>query len=140
MKSILIIGGLMGGLLAAASCASTPVERVNEAAAAKLAEFDRTDDVRSCISSRTINSLTAVDESTLLVRVGVNEYYVNDLTSRCNGATGNSNRFEYTTSTSQLCRNDILRVVDNTGGFLTGSCGVGSFVKLAPKAVDEAAQ
>lgn len=123
----------LGGMLAAASCASTPVERVNEAAAAKLAEFDRTDDVRSCINSRNINSMTAVDERTLLVRVGVNEYYVNDLSGRCSGATRNSNRFEYTTSTSQLCRNDILRVVDNTGGFVAGSCGVGSFVKLEPK-------
>jgi hypothetical protein len=123
-------------VLAAAGCASTPGERVNEAAAAKLAEFDRTGDVQSCLNTRNIDSITAVDERTLLVRVGVNTYYVNDLSGRCSGATGISNRFEYKTSTGQLCRNDILKVVDNSNGFLVGSCGVGSFEKLAPKAAE----
>jgi hypothetical protein len=126
-------GVLLIGLLWAAGCASTVAEPINEEAAEKLASFERTGEVTTCLSVSRITSITAVDERTLLIRSGVNDYYVSDLSGDCNGATRGSNRFEYSTSTSQLCRNEIIRVVDNTGGFLAGSCGMGSFEKLAKK-------
>lgn len=121
------------GAIVVAGCATAGAEPVNESAAAKLAEYDRTGDVTSCLNVTQIASIEAVDEKTLLIRSGVNNYYVSDLSSRCNGATRGSTRFEYTTSTPQLCRNQILRIVDNGGGFLTGSCGMGSFEKLTKK-------
>lgn len=120
--------------LAAAGCASAGAERVDERAAAKLAEFERTGDVTSCLNVARISSIEAVDEQTFLVRTGVNDYYVSDLPSRCNGATRNSTRLEYTTSTAQLCRNEIIRIVDNGGDFVSGSCGMGSFERLTKKA------
>lgn len=129
MKSYL----LLAGLITIAGCATTSVARVNEAAAAKLAEYDRTGEVRNCLSSAQIDSIVAVDEKTLLIRSGVNDYYVSDLSSRCSGATGASNRFQYSTSTAQLCRNEIIQIVDNSGGFMVGACGMGSFEKLTKK-------
>ncbi len=128
---------LWTGLAFAAGCATTNAEPVNEAAAEKLAQFDRTGETTSCLNVTQIADITAVDERTLLIRSGANTYYVSDLKSDCNGATRNSTRFEYSTSTSQLCRNEIIRVVDNGGGFLTGSCGMGSFEKLVKKAPAE---
>ena len=125
-------------LVWAAGCATTYAEPVNKHAAAILDAHERTGDVQSCISLRQINSISAVDENTLLIKSGVNDYYVNDLSGRCHGATRNSSRFEYTTSINQLCRNDILKVVDNGGGFLIGSCGVGSFEKLEKKTDENA--
>ncbi|MCB2096586.1 MAG: DUF6491 family protein [Parvularculaceae bacterium] len=124
---------LLGGLVWAAGCATTYAEPVNERAAAILDAHERTGEVVNCLNLRQVSSIVAIDEETLLIKSGVNDYYVNELSGRCNGATRNSTRFEYATSIGQLCRNDILKVVDNSGGFLTGSCGVGSFERLATK-------
>lgn len=125
---------MLFGLVWAAGCATTAAEPVNKSAAEKLAQYERTGEIKTCLTTTQISSITAVDERTLLIRSGVNDYYVSDLSSDCNGATRGSNRFEYSTSTAQLCRNEIIRIVDNTGGFLTGSCGMGSFEKLMKKA------
>lgn len=124
---------IFAGLIWAAGCATSSAERIDEGAAAKLAEFDRTGETVSCLSVRQISSIEAVDERTLLIRSGVNNYYVSDLKNRCNGATSGFNRFEYSTSTGQLCRNELLRIVDNGSGIISGSCGMGSFEKLAKK-------
>jgi hypothetical protein len=129
--------GFWTGLVFIAGCATTNAEPVNEAAAEKLAQYERTGDMTTCLGVRQISSITAVDERTLLVQTGVNDYYVSDLKSDCNGATRNSTRFEYSTSTGQLCRGEIIRIVDNGAGFLTGSCGMGSFERLAKKPAAE---
>lgn len=116
-----------------AGCATTTSEPVNESAAARLAGLQRTGDKQTCLSLAQVGQITAVDEKTLLIRSGANNWYVSDLATRCRGVVSSGNRIEYTTSLSQLCRNDILRIVDNVNGFLTGSCGMGSFERLAEK-------
>jgi len=121
------------GLLLTAGCASTGAEPIDENAAEKLAQFERTGEVTTCLNVRQITNITAVDERTLLIQSGVNDYYVSDLSTDCNGATRSSTRFEYSTSTAQLCRNEIIRIVDSNGKFLVGSCGMGSFEKLKNK-------
>lgn len=124
----------LAALAAAAGCATGPAsEPVNEGAAARLAGLQRTGDKQTCLNVRLISEITAVDEKTLLIRSGANNWYVSDLGRRCNGVVSRGNRIEYTTSLPQLCRNDILRIVDNVNGFLTGSCGMGSFERLEPK-------
>jgi hypothetical protein len=119
--------------LAVAGCATTTAEPVNEGAAARLAGLQRTGDKQTCLNVTLLNEITAVDEKTLLIRSGANNWYVSDLSRRCNGVVSRGNRIEYTTSLPALCRNDILRIVDNVNGFLTGSCGMGSFERLAEK-------
>ena len=119
--------------IAAAGCATAASEPVNDSAAARLAGLARTGDKQQCLNLRLINQITAVDEKTLLIRSGANNWYVSELPSRCNGAVSRGNRIEYTTSLPQLCRNDILRIVDSQNGFLTGSCGMGSFERLEEK-------
>lgn len=118
---------------AIAACASAPNEEVDRSAADQLAQFERTGDVTSCIGLRQISQITPVTESTFLVRVGTAEYYANDVSGRCNGATRNSTRLEYATTLSELCRNELIRVVDNTTGVQIGGCGLGSFEKLEKK-------
>jgi len=125
---VLMLAALLAG------CATTVNEPVNESAAKRLAGFERTGDKQNCLSLAVINEITAVDEKTLLIRSGANNWYVSDLATRCRGVVNQANRLEYTTSLTQLCRNDILRIVDNVNGFLTGSCGMGSFERLAAKA------
>lgn len=115
IKRMTIMGAIVIG-----GCATAGAEPVNESAAAKLAEFDRTGEVTSCLNVTQVASIEAVDEKTLLIRSGVSNYYVSDLSSRCSGATRGSTRFEYTTSTSQLCRNQIVRIVDMAAGLWSG--------------------
>jgi len=130
MRTILLIGAAA----LAASCATggERTERVNKAAAETLAKYEPTGEKERCISTSRIDQMTAVDEKTLLFRLGVNDYYVNKVRGRCNGATFSSNRFQYKVTGSQLCSIDIIDVVD-TSGFTTGACSLGEFEELALK-------
>lgn len=117
-------------LLAAMGCATTASERVDEKVAEKLAGFERTGETVTCLNVRSISSIDAADEKTFLVRVGVNDYYVNEARGRCSGATSGFNHLEYTLSAAQLCKLDVIRVVDNQTGTFYGSCSLGDFEKL----------
>ncbi|GAB4518352.1 MAG: hypothetical protein Kow00133_03350 [Amphiplicatus sp.] len=121
-------------LLAAMSCATTASERVDEKVVDKLAGLERTGEKVTCLNVRNITSIDAADEKTFLVRVGVNDYYVNEARGRCSGATQTFNHLEYTITTTQLCKLDIIRVMDNQTGTFYGSCSLGEFEKLAEKA------
>jgi len=128
-RSLLFIGVLA---LSACASASTAERKTSERAAERLAEFDRTGEITNCLSSGQINSINALDEYNFLVRVGPNKYYLNEV-SRCSGAASSFNRLQYTLHGSQLCRNEIILVVDNSSGFTVGSCGLGSFERLTKK-------
>ena len=138
MKKALFLTIIPAAALVAA-CATTAKDELSAKAAAKLAEFDRTGEMDDCLSIVSVNQMTPLSDSLLLVRVGVNDYYLNELSGRCSGASRPGNRLQYTTSLSRLCRNDILHVVDNSTGMMQGSCGVGSFERLERKAPEEAA-
>ncbi len=125
---------MMAGLIVSAGCSTSPGEPVNEGASARLAGLERTGDKDACLGLTRISEIVAVDEDTLLVRAGAGNWYVSELPRRCGGVVNRGNRIEYTTSLTQLCRGDILRIVDNAGGFLAGSCSMGSFERLIEKA------
>ncbi len=132
-RSLLLITAL---LLSACASDGTAENRRAERAAERLAEFDRTGEMTTCLSVRRIDSITALDEYNFLVRVGVNQYYLNEV-SRCSGADDSFNRIQYELSNSLLCRNQIIRIVDNSANITVGSCGLGSFERLTKK-VEEA--
>lgn len=132
-RSLLFTGVLVFGVCASAATAGS---KSSERAAERLAKFDRTGEMTKCMSTRRISSMTALDDNHFLVKVGPNKYYLNKV-SRCSGAASNFNRIEYRLHGSQLCRNEIIRVVDNSSGMTVGSCGLGSFERLTKK-VEEA--
>lgn len=116
-------------------CATAGGERggISEKAAAKLAEFERTGDIKSCVNIRSISQMTALDDRHFLVRTGANDYYLNEISGRCAGASNGFNRIQYSTSISQLCRNEIITIVENSTGFTAGSCGLSGFERLDKK-------
>lgn len=116
-----------------AGCASVERAEITPEAEERLADFERTGEMRACLNLRAIDQIDALDERHLLVRVGLNDYYLNEVSGRCSGAGRFNNRIQYTTSISQLCRNEIITIVDNTTGFTMGSCGLGSFERLIEK-------
>jgi len=128
---------MIAALIATAGCATSASAPVNESAAARLASLERTGEIDTCLGLTRISELVAVDERTLLVRAGVNNWYVSELPGRCSGIVNRGNRIEYSTSLTQLCRGDILRIVDNSGGFLAGSCSMGAFERLGEKPAAE---
>lgn len=122
--------GFASAALAACATAGDSYE-MSEKTAARLAEFEATGETESCLSLTRIQSITALDDRHLLVRSTGKYYYLNKVSGRCNGASRPGNRIQYTVSANQLCRNQIITIVENTNGFTTGSCGLNSFEKLA---------
>lgn len=125
-------------VLTVAGCATAGDNsaEISDRAAARLAEFERTGDVETCLNVSRITQMTALDERHLLVRSGVNDYYLNEISGRCANADRISYRLQYTVSAGQLCRNDIVQVVDNSSGIIAGSCGLSGFEKLEKKPVE----
>ncbi len=129
MKTKLALSALI--TIAAVGCASAkPAGEMSEKVAAKLAGFEATGEKISCLNTTQIRSIDALDDWRFLVRASGGGYYMNETSGRCSGASRSGNRLQYTISTSQLCRNQIITVVDNSTGFTVGSCGLGSFEKL----------
>lgn len=120
-----------------AGCASVERAEISPEAEERLADFERTGEMRTCLNLRAISQIDPLDERHFLVRVGLNDYYLNEISGRCSGAGRFNNRIQYTTSISQLCRNEIITIVDNTTGFTVGSCGLGSFERLIEKRDEE---
>ncbi len=107
-----------------------------EEEAGPLGGFVRTGETQNCLSLVAINQIKPLTDELFLVRVGVSKYYLNEVSGSCNGATSSFNRLQYKVSTSSLCRNEIIRIVDNSQGFTVGSCGLGSFERLEAKPAD----
>ncbi len=132
--------GIAVASFAGAACASNSSYEMSEEVSTRLAEFDRTGDYQTCLGIRRINQIYPLDERNFLVRVGVSQYYLNKVSGKCSGADNSFNRIQYTTSISQLCRNEIISVVDNTTGFFVGSCSLGDFERLENKPDDAEAE
>lgn len=139
MRSVAIMTA--AALFGASACATAQADgaEISERAAERLAGFDATGETRTCLSTAQIRTIEALDARHFLVEVRGGQYYLNKTTGRCSGAGRGGNRLQYAISNSQLCRNQIIRVVDNSDGFTVGSCGLGSFETLEEIPDDEAA-
>ena len=127
-----IYSALMGVLIicGAQFVGVAQAEEISNAAAKRLAQFERTGEFDSCLPLRSIREIKPLDDTHFLIRVGVRNYYLNVMSGRCSNAARSSYRLQYTTSLSQLCRHEIVKVVDNTSGFTAGSCAFGDFERL----------
>ena len=128
-------GCLIGASFLLAACASSGgYAGPSEQTAARLAAFERTGETTACLPANRIRSIKALDERHFLIRTGVNDYYLNEPSAGCNSADRGNTRIQYVLGgNAQLCRNQIVTIVDNNSGFTTGSCGLGSFEKLEEK-------
>ena len=106
-------------------------DEMSDKVAEQLAGFEATGESTSCLNVTRIRSIDALDDYRFLVRATGNDYYLNEVSGRCSGASRAGNRLQYTISGGQLCRNQIINVVDNSSGMMVGGCGLGSFEKLA---------
>lgn len=132
MKRAMLLAVVPAVLAAGAAVASEDAE-LSAKAAERLAKFERTGDMRNCLSLASISQITPLSETLFLVRVGASDFYLNEVSGRCENADSAFTRIEYRTSLSQLCRGELIHVIDNGTGMFAGACGLGAFEKLEKK-------
>ncbi len=127
--------GVMGAT--ATSAFGREVPERSEKAKKALSKYEVTGEMKSCMPLRQIKTISALDDYHFLVRLSGNKYFLNVTTNRCFGASRPNTRLQYMLSQNLLCRNEIIRIVDNGSGFQRGSCGLSDFQELRAKPVVE---
>lgn len=132
MKRVML-AGVLPAILAGALATAAAADDGSDKAAERLSKFERTGETRRCLSISSISQMTPLSETQFLVRVGASTYYLNETLGRCENADSAFTRIEYRISGSQLCRGEIIHVVDNGTGMFAGACGLGEFERLEKK-------
>lgn len=132
-----LIPAASAGLAALTLQACAPGEpmepEMSMAAAERLASYDLTGETTTCLSARRIDEITPLDERHFLVEMVNGEMYLNVVSRGCFGADGNFTYLQYEIPTGQLCRGEIVRVIDNGSNTTRGSCGLGEYQLLTPR-------
>lgn len=96
--------------------------QLTEALAGKVARAPQ-----RCLPSYRRNEQQIVDRGTILYRQGRDLLYRNDPVGGCNGL--DASRTLLTESfNGELCRGDIIRVLEPSSGTLVGTCAFGDFI------------
>ena len=115
---------------AAASCSPSPApeaSRPEQSADAETAPASGAGE--ACPSLVSIREARPVSDTRIDFITSGGTVYRNDLPGRCSGLMSNR-AFTYETSMTQLCQADIIRIVEQTGGYHLGaSCALGRFTQ-----------
>lgn len=95
-----------------------------------LTAFELSGESRSCLSTRRIRDIEPIGESEWLVELTNGSYYLNRVGRGCRNAGEPFSYMQYTTYGGNLCRGEIVRIIDNSGHFTRGSCSLGDFEQL----------
>lgn len=89
-----------------------------------------------CLTLSRIQDVDVIDNTRIVFRSGVNDYYLNTLPRHCNGLRLNDS-IMYSTSLNQICNVDTIRVLDTIGpGYNAGvSCGLGHFEPISKEEI-----
>ena len=135
LRYLISAAGAGLGALVLQACATSEAmaPEPNAEAAAVLADFERTGETQTCLNTRRIDTINPLDERHWLVETVGGERYLNIVGRGCFGADTAFTFLSYETPTSQLCRGEIVRVMDRgTAGGARGSCGLGVYERLSP--------
>ena len=121
--------------VAALLCIGSPAfaDEDTRTARDKVEESIIADDLqaRQCVSIRRIDRTEIIDDRRIVFHMQGRDIFLNKLPRRCPGLRV-SDSFSYRNQTGQLCKVDIITVLDNFGGGLTRgpSCGLGEFFPI----------
>lgn len=96
-----------------------------------MAKYEKTGEIKQCVNLRRLRESKVIDDRTIFFRGIGKTGYLNKLNGRCIGLV-REERFSYSTTINQLCRGEILTVLDNFGRSW-GSCAIGEFEELTKK-------
>ena len=118
--------------LAASACApADPVARAevaeqNETALAELLQGRTAERTVSCVHQRLLHSNRSIGEGVVVFEGANGRIYVNRPSAGCPEMDSTTTMILRTPST-QMCRGDIVNVVDQASGIHYGACGLGDF-------------
>jgi hypothetical protein len=121
---------LAGGLLASCTTAPEPTQRSagKQAELAKLLAGKVAQRPISCLPHYQSGDMRVIDDETIAYRDGGYRTYVAHMNGPCSGlARGGSALVTHQYGSADLCRGDIARVIDTSGGMTIGSCAFGDF-------------
>jgi hypothetical protein len=81
-----------------------------------------------CLPSFRTNDMTIIDDNTILFREGRRRVYRNDPPGGCSPMGRGGYALVTHSLAGEMCRGDIVRVVDLSSQMMTGSCSLGDFV------------
>lgn len=81
-----------------------------------------------CLPARRTNDMSVIDDNTILFREGRKLVYRNDPPGGCSPMSRSGYALLTRSPTSQMCRGDIVNVVDLTSKITVGSCALGDFI------------
>lgn len=141
MKTTIVIAALaaFGMAASAASAQSDRQARQIAEADARLAEFTVTGDADTCLSLRRVEHIRPLDDTRFLIETRGGGPYLSEMRGRCSGAADSFTYLQYRTSGAQLCRGEIVQVLDQSTRMLRGSCSLGEFQRLDPREAASAA-
>lgn len=115
-------------LIALAACSSRSLAQ-DESALDLPQGYIRTGVTEICVSVEDVAAITVVNEKALLV-YGEDNVYLNVLDDSCVDLSREVKRIEYLTKDSEVCRDDLIKIVGGEAGELLGSCRLGDFEAL----------
>lgn len=124
--SILVAGAAL------ASCTGVPPQPLrsaqDQAHYLRLVEGKVAGRPQDCLSTFPTSDMTVIDESTIVYRRSGSQVYVGHMRDQCSnlGSPGYAMLTKQYGS-AQMCRGDIVQVVDTSSGMLAGSCVLGGF-------------
>ena len=100
---------------------------------AALEGFERTGETRNCLNTRFIRKIDPIDDTHWRVETRGGDTYLNIVRGSCNDAGSSFTALQYTIPGGQLCRGEIVRVIDiGYGGTTRGACSLGEYEALSP--------
>lgn len=119
--------------LPVAACVTVAEETEdNTALAEALAGYERTGETFSCLSTQQIDDIDPIDDEHWLITTRGGDTYLNTVSGGCFNADSAFTYLTYNTTTSRLCRGELVRVIDSTSRMVQGSCALGAYEELRP--------
>jgi hypothetical protein len=94
--------------------------------AAQLRDYEQSGPGQSCVSMREVHGNRSAGEGAILFTGTGGRIFVNRPPAGC-PVLSSGRSLQIRTTTSQLCRGDIVTVADLTTGMEFGGCGLGEF-------------
>ncbi len=142
MKVFLSISAIAIGLVASGVYADeddkkqSRLEKLSQERTDRLnKKYAATGETRRCLSTRQIRDSQILDDETILFKGIGNRAYVNKLKRKCHRLMYEE-RFAYRSHSGQLCRNEIITVLDGFGQSWA-SCSLGDFQEYKRKPKEE---
>jgi len=126
---------LLGCLVASpalVTAADVATDKMTQPMPKQMAEYTRTDETRNCLGLPRIDRSDVWDDGHILFTMRNGDLWLNTLPRQCS-RLGREASFMYENAINQLCKMDIITVLDTSTNIKGPSCSLGDFQKIELK-------